>query len=327
MRIPSLLGLAIVPAVILAQAPAGDSLTSKYEKAGPVVKDLLKVSKGAEALAHLESLIPPTAPAYAMPTVDELKAAYPQQMTAIQDSQANYRALAGLYSLKASCHIALGQWEQAREPFGKAIETAKANATNFRKASESIRALWTELSNIGAEFKAKNEEQVKTLTAKETRTAEEENFLTWYKQNVPVHEGNIDKAKQMHAILDKEAVEADKIITMVSDPLAKLEETNKKQAEEIQKFNDDKNAKRKKKDPEITGNKAWVDAVLNKEENITGLPTPRNQVEFLNRLLVLDPENTRVKTCIDNILAGKEPFYKEPKAPKTTKAKTTKAKK
>jgi hypothetical protein len=66
----------------------------------------------------------------------------------------------------------------------------------------------------------------------------------------------------------------------------------------------------------IVGKKNWVDAVLHEPVNITKQGAPEEQAAFLNRLLVLDPGNAGAQKALDNIVAGKDPFPKDPKPAK-----------
>lgn len=318
MRPIHLLALAAVPA-LMAQAPA-KSLTDIYAAETTAVEQLLKEFKGEEAVARLKGVIPATLPTYAKPTKEEILKDYPGSLGKITASQGAYQGLAGLNMLLAKAHIAAGQFEVAKETLVKALAIAKQNQDEFRVAVEPVRALWADLAGNAEKFKSENEPRAKEFEAKAKKSDEENGFLTWYKQNLPVHEQNIKNAKQINVALDNQIADLGKAIDIVKAPMAGLEKNIQDQAEEIKTFNDDQ-AKKKKK---VEGNKTWVNAVLNKQENVTKLNGTKAQVEFLNRLLVLDPGNEAATKARTNLLAGREPFFKEAAAKPAKGAKKSK---
>jgi tetratricopeptide (TPR) repeat protein len=346
MRSQILFSLVAVPALVMAQAPSTpETYAAKYQKEIPVVEGLLKELKAKEAQARLEALLPAELPKYDVPTLDEMKANYGVKFSAVISSQQNYHGLTGLHVLLAKALIAQGEWEKAKATLEKAQQLAKDNNTNFQQAITPVQALWGDMVKAAEEFKTKNAGQAKEIAAKPPasneppkpvnpkdpkakepapvkveRTVDEEGFLKWYQDNLTVHEGNIDKAGKIGAFLKSALSDTETNIKLVSDSLGALDKNTKDQAEEIRVFNEDQLKKKKK----VEGNKTWVNAVLNKPENLTNLPTPKAQVEFLNRLLVLDPGNEKSTKALGNLLQGKEPFAKEapkPKAPAKGKPK------
>ena len=102
------------------------------------------------------------------------------------------------------------------------------------------------------------------------------------------------------------------MVKAADEAIAKGKKAVADQNDEITQFNTSQVIKKVK----IVGRKTWVDAVMRAPENVTKLGTPQNQAAFLNRLLVLDPGNALAQKALDNLVAGKEAFAKEPKGAK-----------
>jgi len=331
MRSSLFLALAASSVALVAQAPAqAKTLADTYAAEDKAINALLKEYKSKEAIAKLEALIPAEAPKYAKPTLDELKAAYGAKTQEILASMGNYQGLVGLNMLHANAYFADGQWEKAKATYEKALGVAKLNEAEFKVAVQPVRELWSGLAKAAEEFKTKNAEQAKGLEAKAQRVAEEEEWLNWYRKNLQVHEGNIGAAKKINDFFDQNQTTLGKYVSICAGNLGNVEKTIQTQANEIKTFNEEQTKKeqaKKKTAKPVEGNKAWVEAVLNKAENVTGINGVKSQVEFLNRLLVLEPESKTAQKVIENLKAGKEPFAKEPKAAAKPAGKAPKGKK
>lgn len=318
MRSSLFLALAATSVALVAQAPAqAKTYAEHYAEQNKAIDALLKEFKSKEAITLLEGMIPAEAPKYAKPTSDELKAAYGPKMQEVLASMQNYQGLVGLNMLLANAYFADGQWEKGKAGYEKAQGLAKLNETEFKAAAAPIRELWNGLAMQAEEFKAKNAEQAKALEAKTPRTPEEEEWVKWYKQNLGVHDNNINASKKMNEFLDGNQATLAKYVTVCGNNLGNVDKAIQTQANEIKTFNEEQTKKeqaKKKTAKPVEGTRAWVDAVLNKPENVTGINGPKAQVEFVNRLLVLDAENKGALKVLENLKAGKEAFAKEAKA-------------
>lgn len=331
MRFHSALSLALVPAALVAQAP--QTLSQRFNDEAKAVNALLKEFKTADAMAKAEALVPAQRPALTLQNADD--------------------AWAYVYALRlwANTCVSAGQWEKAQEVLGKRLEAAKANEADLNQAVGSIEATWTKAVAEGKDFITKNAprtlqmekdlEQLagvknelqelnsgkkkfkdkKEAEAFQTRLNEynqKNQELAQLRQDLRVHQENISKAQGVLPKIGEQKADAQKEVKTAEAAVAKVNETLKQQKDEIEKFNAERNEKYKKAKVKktATGNKEWVNAVMEGKDSITNLATPLDQVNFLNRMLVLDPGNAKVQKAIDNIVAGKGPFEVEKPAKK-----------
>lgn len=335
MRFASALSLAMIPAALVAQAP--ETLAQRFEKEAPAVNGLIKEFKAKDAMAKAEALIPAQRPVFTL---------------AKPDSFNEGRAAIYLYRLWANTAVSAGQWEKAKEIQTQRLEAAKALQADLLKAIGPVEEVWTKAVTEGKDYIGKNAARKFELEKKVAPVREEIAEINAGKKKKPtdkkeleafnarlaeaqktdqeiqqitaalkVHQDNIANAQKVLPTFNELKNDAAKEVKDGETALAQVAEKITVQKGEIDKFNTEltekyKKAKQKKT---VVGNKDWVDAVINGKESITGLATPQDQVGFVNRLLVLDAGNAKAQKVLDNVVAGKDPFFVEKPAKKSGK--------
>lgn len=324
----------LFPAVALvAQAPAKVDLVQRFNTELPLVNQLIKEHKAAEALAKAQGLLPAEPPRFDGST-----------MPALAQSVDDTRGMGALYGLLAKAASATGRWEQAVEAQEKRAQGARATLAEFDKAP--IIGQWKKAAQDSREFVAKNEarkqeleakvaafkaefDEIKTSKKKLTKdeatafnargaqVSQDEQELAQIAAALPIHQKNLANAPKVFKVIDDTRKEVEGLIKTADEAAAKAKKAIASQNDEITQFNTQQVIKKVK----IVGKKNWVDAVLRAPENITKQGAPEDQAAFLNRLLVLDPGNALAQKALDNLKAGREAFAKSPKPAKQGGAK------
>ena len=338
MRILSYSTLALLPAALIAQAPANISQQLKAEQ--PAIDGLIKSFKAKEALVKAEALIATPAPAY-----DK------KDLNTIVQSSHQVRDLVSAHMIAAKAANAAGQWERANAILEKGLAIAKQNKADFLAATEAnLDATWKkpetdakaflaganeraekiktlesriasvelELSNAEAIKKMNKTERaaLKERQAQAVKDADEIGQLKAMENDRKMHEDNLAKVAQVRGYLDEMTKDADGVITAMAGSLEKNQARVMAQADEIKVYNS-KQAEQKKGKKKVAP-VSWVEAVMNDTQNVVKL-APADEVSFLNRLLVVEPSNKKAQKALDNVIAGKAPFEAEKKAAKGKK--------
>ena len=328
--------LALLPALALvaqapAPAPAPPDLRVQFNSALPGINQMLQEFKAQDAMAKAAALVPAQRPAF-----------NPANLQTIVQSMEQAEGLMSMYRLWASTAVAAGQWEKAQEIQGQRLAAAQAIQADLAKAQQPIQAMWdkavadgkayitanqpreadltTKLKAFQAEFaevqanlkshkKSYTKQEIADINARGKVATQEQQEIAQIAATIKLHQDNAAKAAIVTKYINENTAEAAGMVKEATDDLAKVKSNIEAQSKEIATFNAQE-AKRKVK---VDGNHAWVEAVLRKHENITALPTPMDQVDFVNRLLVLDPGNAEAKRVLANLTAGKEPFAVERK--------------
>lgn len=326
MRMLSLSTLLVLPAALVAQAPA--DIPQLFQAERPAIEKLLKEFKAKEALAKAETVINGTKPAYDKKDLPSLAKSYNQ-----------YREIVNAHLFAATTAFSAGEWEKESSIREKAVAVAKENQESLKAGAQPILDVWAGAETKAKEFLAAAPATIQTLKADIEKTnAEDANVeakkklsqaelkalqdrvekakleakdLNQLETDKRTHETNIQNFAQVRGYIDGVNSDLEIAVKKVSESLAKSKDRIKSQADEIEAFN--AKLKEGKKKVQIKGNSNWVDAVMNDHENITKLGTPEIQASFLNRLLVLDPGNAKAQKALDNIVVGKAPFEAEKK--------------
>ncbi len=328
--------LVFLPALALvaqapAPAPAPPDLRQQFNAALPSVNQLLKEFKAQDAMAKAGALIPAQPPAFDASNLQTIVRSLDQT-----------QGLMSMYRLWASTAIAAGQWEKAQDIQAKRLTLAQTFQADLAKGQQPIQAVWdkavadgkayiaanqprqadleaklkaftTEFNQVKADVAAKK----KTLTKQEAEdinargkvATEQQQEIAQIAATIKLHQDNAAKAAIVSKYMTENTREAADMVKAASDDLAKVKANTAAQAKEIADFN----AQEAKRRVKVVGNRTWVDAVLRKHENITGLSSPMEQVDFVNRLLVLDPGNPMAERVLHNLVEGKKPFVVEHK--------------
>jgi len=318
------------------------------------INQLIAANNFTEAVAKAKAFVETPAFPYPTLTVAELEAnpalANEHGGKAQEVLAANASLLNG-YVAYANALRASGQWEQAAEALRAAAGRAEANLTAFRASIAPISAFWVKLDTDAKAFVAANEDRLKTVEAQlnadktdleqtweahnskkkslsnkeikvlqERTKAWEERAKNFNDENqkLAFHKGNLgrlDTIQKAMKSLERPGEVADilrKNASMVDGDVERqkkeIEEFNAKQAEARKK------AKKAKTEPAPEGNRPWVTAVLSDKTNLTSAGVPAKQVAFLNRMLVLDAGNEKASKCLENLKAGRDAYFEEPKA-------------
>lgn len=276
--------LLTLPALLMAQDKAPETIAQRFKAEQPGLDKLLKERDGLAALAKAQALIPEPLPAY-----DKSSPA------AGMASSSEYSALMALHSYAGKAALVAGDWEKALGYFKKAEDIAKTNAVDTVTALAPTIESWT--AAIANAKKAMEEGAARKaeLKAKTKRDEREDQEL----KNFEIHENNIRQGPlQIARIkgsldgLKSDSEGFNKAIDGVQKSLAE-------EKENLTKFKGDK-AK-------------YVSAVFN-VNNMAIRQTVEDKLNFLVRLTFLDPRNTKVQKEMDRLM-GKAPAVPE-KTPK-----------
>lgn len=326
--------LVFLPALALvaqapAPAPAPPDLRQQFNASLPSINQLLKEFKAQDAMAKAGALIPAQPPALDASNLQTI-------VRSIEQAQ----GLMSMYRLWASTAIAAGQWEKAQDIQAKRLSLAQAFQADLAKGQQPIQALWdkavadgkayiatnqpkqadleakdkafqAEFAKVKADVAAKKrhltKQEVDDINARGKVATQEEQEIAQIAATIKLHQDNAAKAAIVSKYMTENTQEAADMVKAASDDLAKVKANTEAQAKEIADFN----AQEAKRRVKVVGNRTWVDAVLRKQENITGMHSPMDQADFVNRLLVLDPGNPEAERILRNLADGKEAFAVE----------------
>lgn len=289
----TLLLLTTLPVVMAAQAPAEVPLAQRLRTDRPDIERLLEAFQPKEALAKAEALVPAQAPAWDKTDGGTQYKSY----LALQDQ-------AAAYFLAYRASVAAGQWEKALEMVKKAQGCMTLNATEaaalFPKIADAYQA---RVNQNRAALKA-DETYIKELKAKANPDAGDKqqlDLVAGLEKSIPEDE---KWAKAFQGFVESAKKDATRY-----DPWVKaMEERLKVEEAQIAEYKAGKGEKSK-----------WVEAIVSNPSYLENFADKRDRIDFLFRLSVLDPSNTKVEREID-VQLGKVP-------PTPTKAPKKKAKK
>lgn len=268
--------LLTLPALLMAQDKAPETIAQRFKAESPSLDKLLNERDGAAALAKTQALIPAALPAF-----DKTSAA-----TGLASSS-ELSALMAVHSYAGKAALLSGDWEKALDYFKKAEEIAKTNAAETALALAPTIETWkTAIANGKKEMETGAARKAE-LKAKAKRDEREEQEL----KNFEIHENNIRQGPLQVARIQGslDGLKSD------SEGFAKaIEGVQKSLAEEKENLTKFKGDKAK-----------YVSAVYN-PKNMALRQTKDDKLNFLVRLVFLDPKNTKVKAEIDRLM-GKAP--------------------
>lgn len=277
---PTLLSALLLPAALVAQAPAAaPSLGDRVKAERPVVEQLMKDLNAPEAQARAEALLPAT-----RPTFDKSS-----NQTLVQSVAVNLD-LAEAYRLAAEAADAAGAWEKALE-YGKAAQSLAMES--YEGVKEPFAKTVTYYKQLGARAKQvleENDARIKELKAKKDLDPGERQELDLA---LGVEKEVVDDAKWVDFF--QTYIDVTKRESEAYDPLVKvMEEKLKGEATQIEAYEAGKGEKTK-----------WVEAVISTPAYLERFADKIGKAQWLNRLAVLDPENKKVQRQLD-IVHGKE---------------------
>lgn len=277
MRTLALLPALLLPAALIAQAPAlsfGDRL--KAER--PAVDKLMADLQYPDAMKRAESLLPAAKPAFVKT----------DNQTLVQ-SAVTYMDLCQTYRLAVETADAAGSWEKALEY----AKTAKAlSAESYAAIKDPFTqtvAYYTQAEARAKQVLAENDARIKELKGKSVLDPGERQELDLA---LGVEKEQVDDAKwvkffQTYLDVTKRESEA-------YDPLVKvMEDKLKGEAAQVEEYKAGKGDRLK-----------WVEAVVSSPAYLEAQGDKAGKARFLYRLAVVDPENKKVQKQLD-VLFGR----------------------
>lgn len=290
--------LALIPAALVAQAPATVDLPGALEAARPDVENLLKAYQPALALDRVQQAIPATRPPYQS-----------QDYKALLQSHATHRALSGLHLLHARAAFAAGQWEKAQASAQAAVAVAQENQAGFTLKSQANLESAMKVAQDAQTFRTEKLAQIQQLIQAAKEAKSDPLKLLSLQQSLKGHEEAYRASRQAADAILGARKELPGDVAAAQKQLADIEQALKRQQEALAAHQ----KKTRAKDA-----KAWVKAMLADGGNATLYPTPEAQGAFLHRLATLDAGNPAIAARIQDLKAGK-PAFTAP-APKAAKA-------
>ena len=304
MRMTSLLSLAMVPAALVAQAPAAPAdFSQRLKTDGPAVEQLLKEFQPLEALKKAEAMLPAAKPVFDTSSVAAGRA-----------SSFQFSDLVRTYHLAGKAAVSAGYWEKGRDYFVKAKELAQTNLEQTTAVLTPAMEAWATPMAAAKAALAEGADRLKELSAKQPLTPEEDQEL----KNFQVHQQNVANGEKITGILKQDIAitktELDAFLPMI----AGSEKAIKSETEEMEK--EIASAKFKgKKDK-------YLVAVLN-PKNLETRATKLEKMNFLYRLRFqaeATPFAEKVSTVIEKLRADQDPFAAEKPAKKAAARKKAK---
>ena len=287
MRKSAFLSFLLVPAALVAQAPA-QSLGDRVKTERPAVEQLMAELKYLEAMKRAEALLPAT-----RPTFDKSN-----NQTLVQ-SCAAFLDLAEAHRLAAEAADSAGAWEKALEYARAAKALALESYAGVKEPFAQTAAYYTQSGVRAKQVLDENDARIKELKAKTVLDPGERQELDLA---LGVEKEVVDDAKwvkffQTYLDVTKRESEA-------YDPLVKVMEGKLKgEADQVADYKAGKGEKSK-----------WVDAVVSSPAYLEAQGDKGGKARWLYRLAALDPDNKKVQHQLD-ILNGKVPAM----APKAVK--------
>ena len=275
MRPSATLFLAL-PALLMAQDKAPESLAQRFRAEAPALDKLLKERDGKAAMAKTDALIPAASLVF-----DKTS-----PVTGLASS-AEFSALMAVYSYAGKAALLAGDWEKALTCFKKAEEIAKANATETAAALAPTIEGWKAAVANGKKVMEEGTARKAELKAKAQRDERDEQEL----KNFEIHENNIRmgpvQVAKIQGSLDGLKTDSEGFAKAIDGVQKSLVE----EKENLTKFKNDK-AK-------------YVAAVYN-PKNMALRQKEEDKLNFLVRLVYLDPKNQKVQAEMDRLM-GKAP--------------------
>ncbi|WP_306589900.1 hypothetical protein [Geothrix sp. 21YS21S-4] len=280
MRTLALLPTLLVPAALVAQAPApAASLGDRVKAERPIVEKLMADLKYPEAQKRAEALLPAEKPVF------DKK----DNQTMVQ-SAGLFMDLGQAYRLAVETADAAGAWEKALE-YAKAAKAISAESyTSIKEPFTKTVAYYTQSGARAKQVLDENADRIKELKAKTNLDPGERQELDLA---LGVEKEVVESAKWVKFF--QTYIDVTQRETEAYDPLVKvMEEKLKSEADQVEEYKAGKGDKLK-----------WVEAVVSTPAYLEAQGDKAGKVRWLYRLSVLDPENKKVQKQLDLQISGK----------------------
>jgi len=277
MRASSALSLFLVPAALVAQAPA-PSLGDRVKAERIAVEQLMADLKYTEALQRAEALLPP-----AKPVFDKT-----DNQTLVRSCSA-FLDLAEAHRLAVETADAAGLWEKALDYAKTAQSLAQEAYGGVKVPFGQTVTYYTQAGERAKQVLLENDARIKELKAKTNLDPGERQELD-LALGVEKEVGEDAKwVKFFQTYLDvtkRESTAYDSLVKV-------MEEKLKGEADQVADYKAGKGEKTK-----------WVDAVISTPAYLDRFTDKPSKAQWLSRLAILDPENKKVQHQLD-VLSGK----------------------
>jgi len=301
MRIPSLLTMALLPAALIAQAPAPLTFSQRYKAESPAIEQLIKDFQPEEAYKKAQGLLPTAKPVF--DKTDANKA----RLCSYQFSD-----LVRTYHLAAKAAIAAGYWEKGREYLIAGQEVAKENHEQTQAMLTPVMEQWAGPVEAAKKAMAEGEARFKELSAKQPLTPDEEQEL----KNFQVHQMNITNGNKITKIFSEDIKVTKNELDFFGPLITSASKNLQTEADEMDK---------ELASPKFKGKKdAYLAALLN-AGNLKAQPNKLAQMGLLYRLRVRaegTPLVPKVDAVIEKVRLDEDPFPAPKPAAKAPKKKT-----
>lgn len=267
MRNLTLTALALIPAALVAQAPA-PAFSDTLRVTSIEVDKLLKEFKAREAAEKMAAILPASLPAWDKGSPN-----------AQLNSYNAYRGYAYAYHLAAKAADAAGNWERAMELHGLSRDTAKTNADNVKEFFPLIVRFYNDQAANSRRTLDENADFIKGLREKANPDEGDKQQLSLIKGEETAIENNKKSAEIFNGYIDTAKKEADYYGKFVEEQDLHI----KDQVDQLDKYKF-KNDKVKFVEG-IMSSKTFLDQQF---------PEKADKVRYLYRLNVLDPSNKKV---------------------------------
>lgn len=279
MRKTAFLSLFLLPAALVAQAPAaGPSLGERVKAERPAIEQLLSELKYPEAYKRAEALVPA-----ARPVFDKK-----DNTTLVQSCTANME-MAEALRLAAETADSAGAWEKALE-YAKLARSLTQEA--YAGVKEPFAQTVTYYTQSGARAKQvleENADRIKELKAKSVLDPGERQELDLA---LGVEKEVVDSAKWVKFF--QTYIDVTKRESEAYDPLVKvMEDKLKGEADQVEEYKAGKGDKLK-----------WVEAVISSPAYLEAQGDRAGKARWLYRLATISPDSKKVQHQLD-VLNGK----------------------
>lgn len=277
MRTLALLPALLVPAALIAQAPAA-SLGDRVKAERPAVDKLMADLLYTDAMKRAEALLPPVKPAF-----DKTN-----NQTLVQSSAA-YMDLGQAYRMAVETADAAGAWEKALEYAQTAKALSLESYNGIKEPFTQTVAYYTQAGVRAQQVLDENDARIKELKGKSILDPGERQELDLA---LGVEKEVTDCAKwvkffQTYLDVTKRESEA-------FDPLVKvMEDKLKGEADQVADYKAGKGERTK-----------WVEAVVSSPAYLEAQGDKAGKARFLYRLAILDPASKKVQQQLD-VLFGR----------------------
>jgi len=277
MRTSAFLSVFLLPAALVAQAPA-PSLGERVKAERPVIEKLQAELNYSEALKRAEALLPATRPVF------DKK----DNTTLVQSCAANLD-MAEALRLAAEAADSAGAWEKALD-FAKTAKSLATEANDGIKEPFSQTVAYYAQAGVRAkEILQENQDRIKSLKERKDLDPGERQELDLA---IGVEKEVVESAKWVKFF--QTYLDVTKRTSESYDPLVKvMEEKLKGEASQIEEYKAGKGEKTK-----------WVEAVISTPAYLERFTEKSGKAQWLNRLAFLDPDSKKVQHQLD-ILSGK----------------------